>query len=118
MAGEIQPFICMKPFDLIVYVLAVWRVSSLFVGEAGPFRVFLKLRAWAGIRHDDTGRAVEIPDNFSAQLFSCVWCFSIWVGFFLTIFWLVSPEWSLKFSVPFALSGGAVCIEVWRTSRK
>jgi len=103
--------------NLLVYVLAVWRIATLFVNEAGPYGIFMRLRGWAGIRHDDGGRAVEIPDNFSAQLFSCVWCFSIWVGFFLTIFWMISPEWSLKFSVPFALSGGAVLIEVLRTRK-
>lgn len=108
----------MKPIDFIIYVLAAWRIASLFVNESGPFRIFLELREWSGITHDESGRAVEVPDNFSAQLFSCVWCFSIWVGFFLTIFWLISPDWSLRFSVPFALSGGAVMIEAWRTGRK
>lgn len=108
----------MEPFDFIIYILAVWRIANLFVNEAGPYGVFLKLRMLTGIRHDDGGRAVEIPDNFSAQLFSCVWCFSIWVGFFLSAFWLISPEWSLRFAVPFAMSGGAVCIEIWRTGRK
>lgn len=108
----------MKPFDFIVYVLAVWRIANLFVNETGPGNIFLKLREWTGIRHDDGGRAVEIPDGFTAQLFSCVWCFSIWTGFFMAIFWLASAEWSLRFAVPFAFSGGAVCIEIWRTGRK
>lgn len=107
----------MRSFDLIVYILAVWRIANLFVNESGPLHIFMKLREWAGIRHDDTGVPMEIPDNFSAQVLSCTWCFSIWVGFFLTAFWLISPEWSLKFAVPFAFSAGAVCIEIWRARK-
>ena len=102
---------------LIVYCLAVWRISHLFVNESGPWFMFLRLREWAGIRHDDSRRPTEITDTFFAQLFSCVWCFSIWVAFFITSFWLLSPDWSLRFSVPFALSGGSVLIEVWRNKK-
>lgn len=107
----------MKIENLLIYILAVWRIANMFVNEAGPGNILLKLRELIGIRHDDEGRAVEIPDNFMAQLFSCVWCFSIWVGLFVATFWLISPEWSLKFVIPFALSGGAVCIEILRTRK-
>lgn len=99
---------------LAIYFIAIWRVSNLFVNEAGPFNVFLRLRKWAGIIHDDAGLAFMIPDKFMAQLLSCIWCFSIWVSFFVTVLWLLSPEWSLKLCVPFALSGGACLIEVFR----
>lgn len=99
---------------LIVYSIAIWRISNLLVNEAGPLNIFRRLREWAGIRHDDSGAAFMIPDNFMAQLFSCIWCFSVWVSFFFTAFWLLSPEWSLKLAVPFALSGVACLIEVFR----
>lgn len=99
---------------LVIYFIAIWRIANLFVNEAGPWKVFLRIREWAGIKHDDTGFPYMIPDNFTAQLLSCIWCFSIWVSFFVTAVWLVSPEWSLKLCVPFALSGGAICIELVR----
>lgn len=102
---------------LIVYSIAIWRISNLFVNEAGPFNIFLRLRKWAGIIHDDTGSAFMIPDKFVAQLLSCIWCFSIWVSFFFTTFWLLSPEWSLKLAVPFALSGVACLIELIRNKQ-
>jgi hypothetical protein len=96
--------------EILIYCLAVWRVSSLFVRESGPAFVFKRLREKAGIVHDGEEVAL-IPDTFFAQVLSCVWCFSIWAAFFWTAFWLVSPEWSLKLAVPFALSGGAILLD-------
>lgn len=96
---------------LIVYGLAVWRISSLFVREDGPALMFRRLREWAGITHDEQGVIFMIPDTFFAGVLSCVWCCSVWISFFLTAFWLFSPEWSLKAAVPFAMSGAAILID-------
>ena len=100
--------------DLFVYSLAVWRVANLFVNERGPFDVFVKFRVVSGITVDEDGVSIEIPDTFFAQVLSCVWCASIWVAFWWTGLWLISPEWALKIAVPFAMSGGAVLLETWR----
>lgn len=102
---------------LIVYSIAIWRISNLFVNEKGPWMVFLNIRKRAGIGHDDQGNPYMIPDTFFAQVLSCIWCFSIWVSFFFTTFWLLSPEWSLKLAVPFALSGVACLIELIRNKQ-
>lgn len=96
---------------LLIYGIAVWRIASLFVNEDGPGFVFRHIREFAGITHDDGGNVFEIPDNFWAQLLSCVWCFSVWVSFFMTIFWLASPFWSLRFAVIFAFSGVAILVD-------
>lgn len=102
-----------EPQNLIVYGLAVWRISSLFVNEDGPAHIFRRIRELAGITHDDQGVFVIIPETFLAGVLSCVWCCSIWVSFFMTAFWLISPEISLKLAVPFAFSGMAIVIEKW-----
>lgn len=99
---------------LAIHFIAIWRISNLFVYEAGPWNIFLRLRESAGIEHDDSGHPYMIPDNFTAQLLSCIWCFSIWVSFYVTTLWIISPEWALKLSIPFALSGGAILIELIR----
>lgn len=99
--------------NLVVYGLAVWRIASLFVREEGPAHIFRKVREAAGIVHDDQGVVAIIPDTFRAQALSCVWCLSIWIGAVWTVFWLMSPEWSLKFAVPFALSAVAVIVDKW-----
>ena len=101
----------MEITHLVIYALAVWRISSLFVNESGPWGIFVKARAWTGILHNDKGIAYQIPDNFLAGVLSCVWCCSIWVSLFMAIVWFVSPSLALKIAVPFALSAGAIAVD-------
>lgn len=63
---------------MIQLALATWRVSNLFLKEEGPFAVFLRIRRRAGV--DRPG-----PVGTMATLFSCFWCFSVWVGGALAI---------------------------------
>jgi len=100
----------MTTLDFIVYCLATWRISSLLVNEAGPFDVFVKIREVFGIKHKD-GVPYEYPDTFFAQLLSCIWCTSIWVAIFLTLFWAVYPSALFVASLPFAISAGAIFFE-------
>lgn len=57
----------------IVFGLATWRVSSLITRETGPFRIFERVRTRAGVY--EVGEISGL-----AELFSCVWCMSVWVG--------------------------------------
>ena len=102
---------------LVVYFIAIWRISNLFVNEQGPWGIFRVIREWNGIQHDESGYPYMIPDNFGAQVLSCIWCFSVWVSFFFTLLWLIDPVDSLRLAVPFALSGGACLIEVFRKQK-
>jgi len=94
--------------EILIYGMAVWRVASLFVYETGPRNIFLKLRYWAGIEHEGM-----IPDNFFGGVLSCIWCSSIWVAFFLTLLWLISPDWALKLAVFLSLSTVAILIDTF-----
>lgn len=96
--------------ELLIFSLATWRVSSLFVSEAGPFRLFVRVREWAGITHDDNDEVVMIPDTLRAGLLSCVWCFSVWVGTFWALFFLLSPV-AVYAALPFAFSAAAVLVQ-------
>lgn len=101
----------MELTKLLIYALAAWRISSIFVNEGGPFDVFLKIRTRiAGIRYDEfrENEISVIPGNILAGILSCVWCCSVWVGFFFSLFWLIFPTISLIFAVPFALSALAI----------
>lgn len=98
---------------VVIFVLAVWRISSLFVREAGPFRAFEWIREQAGIQHDEYGVPWIIPDTYFAQLLGCVWCFSLWVGTGFAIFLFILPEIALKIAIVFAFSAGAILLDVF-----
>lgn len=95
--------------------MAVWRISSLLVNENGPWNIFVRVREWAGIGHDYNGRAVTFPDRFFAQMLSCVWCTSVWVSIFMTLFVFTSPYWAFRFAVFLAFSTGAIMINKYVT---
>lgn len=94
----------------LIISLATWRVSSLLVNEAGPWNIFLKLREGLGFTHDDSKNKVIIPDGFFGELFSCIWCCSLWVGVFWTGLYLYSPNLAILTAAPFAFSTVAVLV--------
>lgn len=62
----------------VLLSLATWRVTSLFVNEAGPFEVFAKLRHKIGVRYNE--RSLPYGTNVVANAFLCVWCLGFWIS--------------------------------------
>lgn len=85
-----------NPLDLLLLILATWRLTSLLVQEAGPFRVFQWMRE-------------HIPHG---GLLECVWCCSVWCAALLYIVFLYVqwPVWIL------AVSAGAILYDRWASS--
>lgn len=98
---------------LVVYFLATWRISSLIVHEKGPGGLFLHLRELAGITHDEDGKAAIIPETFLGELFTCVWCSSIWIGIVWVVFEALFPQPAFYCGLVFALSAGAIVMDKW-----
>lgn len=59
-----------------ILALATWRLASLIVRENGPFDVFTRVRAFVGAEDEGELRGF-------AELFSCVWCMSVWTAMVL-----------------------------------
>lgn len=71
----------MTMMNLLVGILATWRLSSLLFREGGPFEMFDRVREIAGVRHDEHGEAVA--DNQIGKMLSCFWCTSVWSALFI-----------------------------------
>ena len=102
----------MALLTFIIYGIATWRLSSLLVNEAGPGDIFVHLREFAGIAHDDQKQKTIIPDGFFSGILSCVWCCSVWVGAFWMLFDLLFPTIALRCAVLFGFSALAIFIQV------
>ena len=92
----------MSLINVVLYCLATWRISSLFVEEHGPNDIFLKFRKKIGIDFYK-----EVPARFIPEVFMCIWCFSIWVGFIFLIL-DYHTEIAPYIALPFAVSAGAI----------
>lgn len=79
--------------ELVIYLLAAWRITSMFVNEKGPANIFGKLRK-------------------KAYLFTCFWCFSFWVGMLMSYFY-IQPGFSIGQFLLYSLffSAGSIFLE-------
>lgn len=93
----------MNLLDFIILALATWRLTSLVIYETGPFRVFAHIRRL--VRADRPGELSGL-----AELFSCVWCMSVWIGGLCVLLFVLDDDvarWLLAIS---ALSAIAIAI--------
>ena len=97
--------------DFLILSLAVYRISALFVYDDGPFDLFQRLRLKVGILYYDSGEIIEESYKGWAKLFSCIWCMSVWLGFFLALCYFFYPLYTTSLSMPFALSAMAMIVE-------
>ena len=97
----------MEFLELLIMVLATWRLASLFVSEDGPFNVFRHIRCLFGVKHHDDGSVAQIPDRTLAKLITCMWCMTLWMAAVVYGLWIVCPVliWIL------GLSTGAIIVE-------
>lgn len=82
--------------DLIVAVLAVWRVTHLLNAEDGPFDLVVEIRRRAG-------------DGFWGHLLDCFYCLSLWVA--LPAAFLVRGSWREWLLLWPGLSAGSILLE-------
>lgn len=97
--------------DFIILGFATVRLSYMIMWERGPWNLFVRLRTWAGIEHED-GVSVVYPDTFSGRLLQCIYCLSVWVAVLLFLAELVIP-WSRIVVAPLGISGLALLIYAW-----
>lgn len=70
--------------------LAAWRLAALVAYERGPYDVFLRFRELLGYTHAENGEPETWPGGWR-EVFSCVWCLSIWTAVFMWGLWELEP---------------------------
>lgn len=97
--------------NLLIYGLAVWRISSLLVNEEGPWYIFWHIRSKLGHMHDLDMNYIGHKDGFLSDTFACVWCLSIWVAIAVSIgrYFFSAPTFYICLAL--ALSAVAIVVE-------
>jgi hypothetical protein len=98
----------MSVHSLIILALATWRLTSLLVNEDGPFKMFYRLREWAGVIHNGNGDVIGCENSLFAGLLSCFWCTSVWIAIILSALF---SDWLLWFPLALFASAGAIIVE-------
>jgi hypothetical protein len=104
----------MTSLDLLIFSLAVWRVTSLLVSEEGPFDLLARFRHRVGIRLvldeagqvvvDERGEPYRTATNTVAKGLMCTWCTSVWVSALGYSAWLLWPELARDVSIALGAS--------------
>ena len=93
--------------ELLILILATWRITSLLNREHGPWDILGRWRHLIGIRTNDVGETYGI--NELARLVDCPWCLSPWVAGGLALSVATDPvDWALTM---LALSAGTIMID-------
>ena len=77
--------------QLVLTILAVWRLTVLLAMEGGPFGIFRWFRGLMGIGHDDGGEPISWPEHPPGSLFACTWCLSFWTTLLVYGILVVAP---------------------------
>ena len=93
----------------LIVALATWRVSLLLVREAGPGDILARFRRFVGVYYDELSQPVR--KNVIADALTCVWCTSVWVGFFFAALWLIHERLAFYVALPFALSAVVIILD-------
>lgn len=101
----------MEIVNLIILILAVWRITNLFVddSEGGPWQSLHWIRWRVGVRYND--KHESYGTNIVARAMTCFWCWSMWVGIIIAIPYVLWPQITTTVLLPFALSAGALMIK-------
>ena len=97
------------PVDLVILMLATWRMTSLVVKEDGPWNLLARLRHLIGVRFDEQSAPYGL--NVLAEGLTCVWCTSVWVGVALSLAFLTFPALTRLVGLPLALSAAALILQ-------
>lgn len=95
--------------ELIILILAAWRITHLFLadgGEGGPWDVLHKFRHLIGVRFDEHSNA--FGRNMFAEMFTCIYCLGFWVS--LIVFLISLIPYGYYALMPFAISGGLLVV--------
>lgn len=122
-------FFVMNIENILILILAAWRLASLLADEHGPYLVLERIRFLLGVYYiardgsvvktyqqfsrlsePDRAGCVRIAESEIAKMVTCVWCSSIWIAaaLILLILWLGQPM--VLGLLPFSVSTGVIIV--------
>lgn len=107
-------------FGFLIICLAVWNLTSLLVQEEGPFKMFTRIRFWAGVDIGPDNKlykryGINTVQDTIAGAFMCVWCMSRWVAILFILGYLLLPTATMVVSAILAASTVAIMVDNWNS---
>lgn len=90
---------------LFIVISAMWRISSLFANENGPFYIFKRIRDLCQSLCERNWFCKELH---LYELIECEWCNSIWFGTMIVIAWCLLGDVILYPALVLAISAWVI----------
>lgn len=87
--------------QLLACGLAGWRLAFMITSEAGPWNVLGRFRSKVG-----AGPNVIIPAGSLGQLFSCVYCASVWLTAAMWLTFEYASPWPVAIIASMGVAAG------------
>lgn len=119
-----------NPLELLIFGLAVWRLSYMLVEEDGPFEMFNGLRwlvgtrwvfgqpgtlptktTWFDLHWFDKPHWVQAIVKTPYGIFDCIYCMSVWVAAAFLLLNHFSPQAAIVIELWLAGSALAIIIK-------
>lgn len=94
-------------FELVLAILATYRVAQFIAVDEGPYRVFAEWRAFLGRRSSQNATWKTL-----AELFWCPYCIGVWVAGMLAL--TIQPQMPVLWWL--AVAGGQAVLEELRNA--
>jgi len=99
------------PFTIALLPLASWRLYRLISEDIGPREILRKIRVKLGVRYSKDYNTWESNPGSLADLITCVWCSSMWVGFIFMGMMFLPKAAKLVILLPLNISAITILIE-------
>lgn len=99
-------------YELLIYVIACWRITHILLRENGPFKLFRRLREALGVVYyveHDGSESDDIAEH-RFEITVCIWCASMWVGGVIALVHFFFTHAEFLF-LPYALSAVAIMLD-------
>jgi len=67
----------------VILALITWRIAHMLVHERAPFAMLTRFRRAVGVAYDANSNVYARREL--GELFLCVWCLSVWVGWLIAL---------------------------------
>ena len=106
-------------FDFLLLCLATFRITELITSDSitkflrDPFVTRKKVRNPDGseeVKVKPEGRGIK---RFIGELIICPWCIGVWIGTFLSYFYILTPGPARVFLIAISVAAGGILIQLF-----
>lgn len=100
----------MELYQIIIAILATYRLSQLLPEDDGPLFIFTRLRGYTARKAEKSGDPLGLWSNIDSGI-NCVYCCGLYAALLVVALVMTQNFYANLFLLWFAIAGGQTLIE-------